>query len=279
MNKILLAIYTVLPKPIQHKLGQSVILKPLRDFLLKNKGIYKVSEVFINRQYLDFKSQFKFLSTIKNAAKAKKSGIENTLILNSFKLLKTYKDLSHEIIILDVGANFGFLSLVWATTVCRNSGQVIAFEPNKYVYKTFKKSIDSNNLTNKIELHNVAVGAENKMISIFLNNTTSNVLESNKVLSRQKVKMITLDNYFQKSQIKKCDLIKIDVDGIELDILEGCINVLKLYNPICIVETNGDNRIITFFQAIDYDILDMDLKPFKKENGLPPNIFCVPKTN
>ena len=277
MNKFLLMIYTILPKTIQHKLGKSIVLKPFRNFFLKYNGVYKECEVFIDRQYLGFNSQFKFVSTIKNAAKAKKSGIENTLILNSFKLINTYKQLTDEMVILDVGANFGFLSLVWATTVCRNRGRVIAFEPNKYVYDTFKKSINSNNLTNKIELHNLAVGAENKMISIFLNNTTSNVLESNKVLGKQEVEMITLDNYFRKNQINKCDLIKIDVDGIELDILKGCTDIIKLCSPICIVETNNDSRIVSFFQSMDYDVLDMDLKPFKEKNRLPPNIFCVPK--
>nr|WP_321228500.1 FkbM family methyltransferase [uncultured Psychroserpens sp.] len=276
MNRLLVKIYSVLPNTLRNKIGKSLALKPIRDFFLKKDGVYKEGDVTIEKQYLGYISRFQFFSSIKNAAKAKKSGVENTLILNSFKILDSYKSGKEDLIVFDVGANFGFLSLVWATTVCKNKGKVIAFEPNIYVHNTFNKSIVSNNLKNVITLHNFAVGSQNKTIPLFMDNTTSNVLQSNNNVDMQDVRMITLDDYYL-NKITHCDLIKIDVDGIELDILEGCRKIIEKYSPIFIVETNNDYRIISFFETHEYQILDMNLKPFVGKKDLPLNIFCIPK--
>src|SRR5690606_24291524 len=192
MNKLLVKIYIVLPNALRNKIGKSSALKPIRDLFLKKNGVYKEGDVTIEKQYLGYTSRFRFFSSIKNAAKAKISGIENTLILNSIKILESYKFKKDDLIILDVGANFGFLSLVWATTVCKNKGQIIAFEPNIHVHNTFNKSIINNNLNHVITLHNFAVGSENKIIPLFINNTTSNVLKSNEGSGMQNVRMITL---------------------------------------------------------------------------------------
>ncbi|WP_158635186.1 FkbM family methyltransferase [Formosa maritima] len=262
---------------MRNKIGKSRLLKPLRNLFLKTGGRYKEGDVAIERQYLDYTSRFRFFSSIKNVVKAKKSGIENTLILNSFKILADYKSEKEDLIIFDVGANFGFLSLVWATTLCENKGKIIAFEPNLHVYHTFRKSIEYNHLKDKISLHDFAVGSENKTISLFMNNTTSNVLETQENLDSSDVKMITLDSYAKENQLTHCDLIKIDVDGIELDILEGCRNIIETFAPIFIVETNNDESIVSFFEAYNYLILDMKLKPFDRKMSLPLNIFCIPK--
>jgi hypothetical protein len=88
--------------------------------------------------------------------------------------------------------------------------------------------------------------------------------------------MITLDSFAKRNEIERCDLVKIDVDGIELDILKGAIQLIEKYKPIFIVETNGNVQILDFFGNIEYQILNMQLKPFQPGNKLPANIFCVP---
>jgi hypothetical protein len=71
--------------------------------------------------------------------------------------------------------------------------------------------------------------------------------------------------------------VKIDVDGIKLDILMGATELIKKLKPIFTVETNGYKKIIDFFHKLDYQILDMKLNPIQSGNQLPPNIFCIPK--
>ena len=88
--------------------------------------------------------------------------------------------------------------------------------------------------------------------------------------------MTTLDTFVESSNLEQCDLLKIDVDGIELDILEGAIQLIKNFKPIVIIETNENIRILEFIKKFDYTILDMNLNELKETDALPLNIFCVP---
>ena len=268
-------IYGLFPKRLRKKVGRSKILTPLRNLFLRSNGSYKEVLTKIKREYSNYLVQFNFYASIQVANKAKNNGIENTLLNNSIAILKSNDD---DKIIFDVGTNFGYLSMVWANTICRN-GKIYSFEPHPLLFNSYTKSIKSNNLQDHIVTENVAIGNELGTIEINLLSTTSNTLdlESNKRNDKKvKVNIITLDHYIKKNNITKCDLIKIDVDGIEFDILNGSRELIKKWHPIFIVETNNDNRIIEFFIKHDYKILNMKLNPIY-EGELPLNIFCVPK--
>ncbi len=268
-------LYDLFPKSIKKKLGRSKVLTPLRNSFFRTKGTYKEARVKISRNYLDELVQFNFYASIQIANKAKVKGIENTLLRNSLKLLKS--DLNDKVV-FDVGTNFGYLSLVWANTISKN-GKVYSFEPHPILYKSYKKSIQSNRLENNIITENVAVGNELGTIEINLLSTTSNTLElESNVNTDEKVKVdiISLDHYIETNNITKCDLVKIDVDGIEYDILNGAQELINKLKPIFIVETNNDQRINEFFLKNDYQILNMKLEQIL-EGELPENIFCLPK--
>lgn len=267
-------LYNLFPKRLRKKLGRSKLLAPLRNSFFRSNGTYKEVLVKIKRKYSNYIVQFNFNASIQVANKAKNQGIENTLLNNSIGLLKSD---DNNKTIFDVGANFGYLSMVWANTVCKN-GKVYSFEPHPLLFNSYSKSVKSNNLQDQIVTENVAVGNELGTIEINLLSTTSNTLdlESNKKNDKKvNVDIITLDHYVKTNNIKKCDLIKIDVDGIEFDILNGSKELIEKLQPIFIVETNNDTRIIDFFSKHDYQILNMKLEPIS-EGELPSNIFCKP---
>ncbi|WP_272855099.1 FkbM family methyltransferase [Aequorivita todarodis] len=219
---------------------------------------------------------FYFFASMKIASKATKSGIENTILRNSIQLINL-RTKENDAVVLDVGANFGYLSLVWANSISLN-GKVIAFEPNLNVYNSFRNSIQSNSLESNVELNNLAVGKKDGNIELFLSSTTSNTLHADRLNNKSTpIEMVSLDSFSRRNVMDRCDLVKIDVDGIELDILMGATHLIEKFNPIFIVETNGDEKIINFFNQHNYQILDMELNPFQSENQLPPNIFCIPK--
>jgi len=274
MSQLKMFLYNLFPKRLKNNLGRSKILAPLRNSFFRSNGTYKEVLVKIKREYSNYLVQFNFNASIQVANKAKNQGIENTLLNNSIALLKSD---DNNKTIFDVGTNFGYLSMVWANTVCKN-GKVYSFEPHPLLYNSYSKSVKSNNLQDQIVTENVAVGNELGTIEINLLSTTSNTLdiESNKKNDKKvEVNIITLDHYIEKNNITKCDLVKIDVDGIEFDILNGSKELIKKLHPIFIVETNNDTRIIDFFNKHDYQILNMKLKPIS-EGELPSNIFCKP---
>ena len=278
MNSIRAHIYNWVPKTWRRRLGKSKMLKPLRDLFFRSKTGFREHTVTVNRNYEGYAVSFQFVSGIQIAVKAETKGLENTLLRNSIKLLKEFKPREgDDYYIADVGANFGYLSLVWSQSVAKN-GTITAFEPHPKIANSLQKSIAKNGSSSIIDLHNVAVGKEKGSVEISLLSTTSNtdkeVIGENQSASVARIEMVTLDDFF--STADRLDMIKIDVDGIELQILEGAANVLKHLRPIVIVEANGNFKILEFLVDMNYTLLDMNLRPFAKDR-LPPNIFCIPK--
>ena len=269
-------LFEVIPPNLQNKLGKSSLLKPLRDAILRPSGSFAVSAVEIEKKYFNYDINFKYFASAKIALKAKKRGVENTLLKNTIELLRKYKSIKDDCVVIDVGTNFGFLSMVWALSSCKN-GFVHGFEANKKVYNTFRSTIEHNRINNIVLNYN-AVGKKNEEVKIYDMDTTSNVNNQNISNQFNMVDMISLDYYIKEKEIKRCDLVKIDVDGIEFEIINGGLDLLKNLKPIFVIETNNDRRIVDFFKKNDYSVLDMELNLFSDSNVLPPNIFCVPKT-
>lgn len=259
----------------KNQLGSSRFLKPIRDAFLRENGKYKETFVEIERDYLNYSTKFRYYASIKNALKAKNKGVENTILRNSIILLEQQNKTKDDCLIIDVGSNFGYMSMVWGLSVCQN-GKVHSFEANRDVYSSFLNSINYNGFKNIILNYN-AVGNSNKTVKMYQMDTTSNFKNIDSTDKYDMVEMFTLDTYNNQIHLGRCDVIKIDVDGIEYEILQGSLNVMKQYRPIYIVETNNDARIVDFFITNDYNILDMKLEPYISPNQLPPNIFCIPK--
>lgn len=274
IKKTAIVIYNKIPSKVNNALGQLNWLKPLRDQLFRGNGSYKEVEALIKRTYQTYTVEFKFLASFQLSAKATKRGVESTLLNNSIILLKKYQSHKDDLAVLDVGANFGFLSLVWANTIAKN-GQTIAFEPNIHLFSTLSKSIKLNGLQNRLSIKNNAVGAADRTIEMYMGNTTSNVLTINDAKGVQPIEMITLDTFSIQSALNKCNLLKIDVDGIELEILHGATQLIKQFRPVVIIETNDDRRIVDYMKQLNYTLLDMDLNTLRETDTLPLNVFCV----
>jgi tRNA1(Val) A37 N6-methylase TrmN6 len=154
MNQIRMFLYNLFPKRLKNKLGSSKMLTPLRNLFFRTNGTYKEVLAKIKREYSNYLVEFNFYASIQVANKAKNKGIENTLLNNSIALLKSESD---DRTIFDVGTNFGYLSMVWANTVCKK-GKVYSFEPHPLLFNSYTKSVKSNNLQDHIVIEKVAVG-------------------------------------------------------------------------------------------------------------------------
>lgn len=267
MNKLLVKLYAILPKKTINFLGSLAVLKVIRDYLLRDKKGFKEATVRINKTYLHYAVNFLYTSSIKYAAKAKKSGVETKLLFNSFKLAKP----GSSAIVLDVGSNFGFLSLVWAQTLA-SSGKVYSFEPNEQVFNCLNKSIKLNSFTN-ILTENMAVGSKSGETDIFINGISSNIHATKSSGYIKTVPIKSIDDYYMQTSPESCDLIKIDVDGYEYEVLQGAKHTLTKFEPLVIIETNGDQRIMDFMNLLNYKIYDSNLKT--DFTGIPENIFCT----
>jgi len=204
---------------------------------------------------------------------------------------------------IDVGANFGSISIPIG-----NKWEVLAFEPQPELFNRLKAHSKVNNCT-KIMLENLALASEkvvndtNGSIHLYRppgnSGATSHIFNWNPSMAGPEiitVNVTTLDNamqnkakFWEESNI----LIKIFVEGGELEVLQGGFNFIRRSRPIIILEhrsdllkTGGGEELLAFAQSLpDYctksllrsekngkiDLEDWDSARRKFELALVPN--------
>lgn len=147
--------------------------------------------------------------------------------------------------IIDVGSNFGETTLNFAK-LTGTTGKVFSFEPDTYCFNKLKSNISLNKFSN-IQIFNIGLGssdAEYYLSSENIHNRGENKIQINSPM-QPNIKVKKLDDIMDSYQIKKVDLIKIDVEGFEYDVLRGASNTIMKHRPIMFIEVN-DNNLRTY---------------------------------
>jgi len=162
---------------------------------------------------------------------------------NSLKtFLQLFKEKDHNMIpnflsksdltIIDLGANEGFYTL--KAKELSPKSKIISVEPNPYAFRTLKSNVKYNRLKNVITV-NKAVTSKNGKITFEIVKGKSTV-GSTKVyekyriayeIEKIRINSITLECLCKKFKIDKIDLLKMDVEGSELDILKSSEKILS----------------------------------------------------
>lgn len=196
-------------------------------------------------------------------------------------------------LILDIGANLGAYSIPLAKSISNNNGKVIAFEPQRIVYYQLCANIILNRLDNYYAIHS-AVGENNVDIEMPEIDYESNLnigafsmeknyrefhgIEHSIKKTNTKVSMINLDSL----QIEKPpSLIKIDVEGLELAVLKGAVNFLKItnYPPLLFEAWSFDwfreskEELLSYVQDLGYKITTFGSSDFIAQH--PDNSVSV----
>ena len=144
--------------------------------------------------------------------------------------------------ILDIGANIGYYPLMELSLI-GNKGKLIAIEPSKSNIDLLKKNLLLNGFNN-VEIHEGAISDDNATKEIFLStksnlNTFHNIGTGIDHLSGETaiVKTFTIAKILNG---RKINLIRMDVEGHEVEILNGLIsNITELKKlPMIIFETH-----------------------------------------
>ena len=126
--------------------------------------------------------------------------------------------------VLDIGAWVG----TWTMAMNKFCGRVIAFEPDPVHYECLVK-----NCSEDVETHQLAVGNEEKMISLSEDNFT----QAKRVIGDGNIPMVTIDSL----NLDDVDLIKIDVEGYEMEVLKGADQTLKNVEYL-MIELNNNSK-------------------------------------
>lgn len=199
-------------------------LKRVKD--IKKKIVYFITGNKIAQKYIARgirKSQI--LAGIGSGGNVENSGEKSIL-----KRLTSLKQDSY--CLFDVGANKGDFTKIVLDFFDNNDIKVHSFEPSKATFELLSNNIKSD----KVILNNKGLGKEAGTFPFYTDSPGSGAAS----LTKRKldhlgvdfdysedVSIDTLDDYCRANNIKDIDLLKLDVEGHELDVLEGSKETLK----------------------------------------------------
>jgi FkbM family methyltransferase len=168
------------------------------------------------------------------------ASIDPPLLMAAHKLVKTGD------VIWDIGANVGLFSLAAAVSA-GDRGKVIAFEPDVWLVQLLRRTSASQPPTiARIGVVPVAVGSDISLrsFSIAVRSRASNALlgygrsQMGGVEEQQIVAVFNLDWLLTKLPMP--NLIKIDVEGAELEVLRNQSRMLNTVRPVIICEVGSE---------------------------------------
>jgi len=132
--------------------------------------------------------------------------------------------------VIDVGAHIG----LWARQFCEEFDNVILFEPNQDVIPCLRKNLEQHD---NWSLHEVAVGNSIGFVRLEIakESNTGSVMAH---IDTSGIPLIRLDDVVDNDDV---DLIKIDVEGFELRVLEGAEQTLLRCRPVIVFEEKRGN--------------------------------------
>ena len=152
-------------------------------------------------------------------------------------------------VIVEVGANIGAHTVFLAQAV-GPCGRVLAFEPQRIVYQTLCANLALNSITN-VDCRHAAVGeAPGQLLVPQLDYTQDNNfggIELGANQSGEQVLAVNLDSF----GLTQCNLLKIDVEGMETNVLEGARSTIARCQPLIYVENDRADRSAMLIRMID----------------------------
>lgn len=180
----------------------------------------------------------------------------------------------------DVGAHFGYFSLL-ASQLVGEKGRVVAFEASKSTFGILQKNLSP--CTNATPLHLAASDVDKVLVfnefpalyseynSLVLPALKNAEWMKNNPPQRTEVTGVRLDDFFVKENCLP-NILKIDVEGAELQVLHGMSKFLSENSPVIVMEyllgssqNEAHRNAVAFSQMLGYQVYRI-----KSDGGLEP---------
>ena len=234
-----------------------------QEYVFKN-NLLEQNKLFTRQEKEEQKlSNKESIKTIKKLRKFNLSyyAIESFYGINGLRWLPEEKkqNLQNKIF-LDLGAFDGDSAISFYFNF--KPKKIYCFEPEKHNFDRLTQN--SNILGNNI-IEPIKKGVSNKTntANISSQDSISNISSDQNL---QKIDIISTDEYINKNNIEKVDVIKMDIEGEEMNAIIGATETIKRYKPIL--------SISIYHTPIDF----FEIKPYLKEL-VPEYKFIIKKAN
>jgi FkbM family methyltransferase len=133
-------------------------------------------------------------------------------------------------VVVDAGANVGMYTTLVA--LAQPTVVVHAFEPLAKAFASAGRNVAANGVADRVHLHRAALGREETSLPLALayrgsqGTLAEDVLCDVRTGKTEQVPVVPLDTYCQRHGVEHIDILKIDVEGWEVEVLRGAQRIL-----------------------------------------------------
>jgi FkbM family methyltransferase len=204
------------------------------------------------------KDEFVYKTTFKQIAMLTREALYP--IVPDFNYYQHFYKVKLGDIVLDAGANCGHLSILFSKLVGKD-GMIYAFEPDRFNIARINTNTALNtDLQANIKIEQFLLWNENKWVDFYEAGTVGSsavwIPDTDKCVQKE---AICIDDWVVKNSIEKLDFIKMDIEGAEIEALEGCVQTIENLSPHFAIASyhivNGKPTYIKvedFFKKLNY---------------------------
>jgi FkbM family methyltransferase len=185
--------------------------------------------------------------------------------------------------VFDVGGYVGIYTLFFARAVGKD-GMVVVFEPNPRSYEELVYNVGANGFTNVTTMH-VGLGSRRERVDLFIDPvypSRGTVLEEAGVeAERVAIDLFPLDALIAQEDLPSPDFVKIDVEGLEMEVLRGMAETMDRCGPDLFVEIHGEipEGMIAMLVSRRYAIFHVERRERVNAHTRPfvpgEHVFCT----
>lgn len=143
--------------------------------------------------------------------------------------------------VCDIGANIGNHSVFFGKVL--GAKRVLAFEPQPHSYGTLCRNLELNGLTDALA-YNCMVGGKSGRGTVTRFNPRNLAATAFAAAKDGEVPMVALDDLMDAEEMQGLGFIKIDVEGMQMDVLSGAKKVIKAFKPVVWLDLDEKSPVL-----------------------------------